>query len=97
MLTSGVQFIMEARFLAEQQNPGNWCLRPPMMREQQVARVPLLDLVSAKKQLKPASEDNKAWTTRRHPHNIALGRAQRLTPLSCLYTYSSLAFQHITL
>ncbi|KAG8255630.1 hypothetical protein J6590_087977 [Homalodisca vitripennis] len=46
MLTSGVQFIMEASFPAEQQNPGNWCLRPPMMREQQVARVPLLDLTS---------------------------------------------------
>ncbi|KAG8309360.1 hypothetical protein J6590_087938 [Homalodisca vitripennis] len=49
----GVQLIMEASFPAEQENPGN-CLRPPMMREQQEARAPLLDLVSAEQQLKPA-------------------------------------------
>ncbi|KAG8295631.1 hypothetical protein J6590_075910 [Homalodisca vitripennis] len=38
---------MEASFPAEQENPRN-CLRPPMMREQQEARAPLLDLGRAR-------------------------------------------------
>ncbi|KAG8280355.1 hypothetical protein J6590_083693 [Homalodisca vitripennis] len=48
-LNSGVQLIMEASLPTEQENPGN-CLRPPMMREQQEARAPLLDIFSAKQQ-----------------------------------------------
>ncbi|KAG8241223.1 hypothetical protein J6590_091629 [Homalodisca vitripennis] len=41
---------MEASSPAEQEYPGN-CPRPPMMREQPEARVPLLDLVSAKRRI----------------------------------------------
>ncbi|KAG8310402.1 hypothetical protein J6590_064985 [Homalodisca vitripennis] len=40
---------MEASFLTELENPGVWCLRPPMMKRQQKARVLLLDLVSEKR------------------------------------------------
>ncbi|KAG8322345.1 hypothetical protein J6590_024690 [Homalodisca vitripennis] len=50
---SGVKLIIEASFPAEQETPGN-CLRPPMMREQQEARAPLLDLVNRRKKLTPA-------------------------------------------
>ncbi|KAG8320060.1 hypothetical protein J6590_077192 [Homalodisca vitripennis] len=55
MLTSGLQLIMEASFPAEQEKPRNWYLRPPKMREQPEARIPLLDLAKPGSRLRTGS------------------------------------------
>ncbi|KAG8318999.1 hypothetical protein J6590_100895, partial [Homalodisca vitripennis] len=85
MLPSGVQLTMEASFPAEQENPGN-CPRPPMMREKQEARVPLLDLVSAKQQLTPACLSALPIDVTRHQAALQyIKLSKRLHIINCNY------------